>query len=268
MGMRADGANGGAAEDWAGQDDAQAAQKPKASEQEKPTVTPDLLMKGYSQQDEQWAGTDDQSTKDKDERTRYTWTDSPQHTWNMLFGSDEDKEKSKHLTEQKFANVGCTLTALSNGLSLTSPKNKATPKDVHERTGSFNTAFDETRFTDLSGQGKKVEARPFTDPKMERMDPVPIGSDKGREIIEKAKQSVEQGQPVLLGYTDNVGATGRHSILAVGTGKDGQLQVIDSWDGQKKSLDDALKTYPVKNPSFDYAYSMRNKSEPELNLNR
>jgi len=55
---------------------------------------------------------------------------------------------------------------------------------------------------------------------------------------------VEQGQPVLLGYTDNVGATGRHSILAVGTGKDGQLQVIDSWDGQKKSLHDALKLTP------------------------
>lgn len=267
MGMRADSANGGAAQDWADQDDAQAAQKPKASEQEKPTVTPDLLMRGYSQQDEQWAGTDDQSTKDKDERTRYTWTDSPQHSWNMLFGSDEDKEKSKQLTEQKFANVGCTLTALSNGLSLTSPKNKATPKDVHERTGSFNTAFDETRFTDLSGQGKKVEARPFTDPKMERMDPVPIGSDKGREIIEKAKQSVEQGQPVLLGYT-NEAQTGRHSILAVGTSEDGKLQVIDSWDGQKKSLDQALKDYEVDSPAFDYAYSMRNKSEAELKLNR
>jgi hypothetical protein len=71
-----------------------------------------------------------------------------------------------------------------------------------------------------------------------------------------------------MGALPRIGPARRHSILAVGTGKDGQLQVIDSWDGQKKSLDDALKTYPVKNPSFDYAYSMRNKSEPELNLNR
>jgi hypothetical protein len=216
----------------------------------KPTVVRDLSMardgnrsevnpakdqEGFAQKDVRWAGQDDDRTKNVDERTDYLWANDG----------------------KKFANVGCTVTALTNGLRIVNPTSNVTPDDAHRQKEPFNKAFSDTRFTDLSGQGKEVKGRWFNDPEIQQIDPVKVDSQEGQEIIDKVKQSLQQGEPVLLGFRNDPSNGQRHSVLAVGASEDGKLRVIDSWDGKVKSLDAAFATINATNPMFDYVYSMR-----------
>jgi hypothetical protein len=212
----------------------------------KPEVNPAKGQEGFAQKDARWAGKDDERTTNVDEKTEYLWNNEG----------------------QKFANVGCTVTSLTNGLRIANPASNATPDDAHKNNELFKTALRATRFTDLSGQGKEVKERWFNDPEIQQMKPVNVQSDEGKQITRRIKESLEQGQPVLLGFRNDPSNGQRHSVLAVGVSEDGKLRVIDSWDGQVKSLNAAFETIDAKNPAFDYAYAMRNQSKPELQLSK
>jgi hypothetical protein len=163
----------------------------------------------------------------------------------------------------KFSEIGCTLTALTNGLRIVNPNSGVTPGDTNALNRTFKSAFDDTRFTDLSGQNRSLSAQPFhvRGPDIQQLrPPVSVNGADGQQITARIRDSLQHGQPVLVGFRDASGSATRHSATAVGY-SNGQVQLLDSYTGKVMPMKDFLKTYGYPNAQFDYAYSMRHHTD-------
>jgi Peptidase_C39 like family len=158
----------------------------------------------------------------------------------------------------KISEIGCTLTAFTNGLNAAHPNANLSLRDANNLSQSFKDTLNNTTFTDLSGQNKRVYARDGQGPKIEQMNPVTISSPAGQTMVNSIRQSVKNGKPVLVGFRNSDGSQIRHSATAVGY-NNGQVQVMDSITGKVVPMNQFLQTYGYGKAQFDYAYSMSPK---------
>jgi hypothetical protein len=163
----------------------------------------------------------------------------------------------------KLPDVGCTMTAMTNGMNAAHPTGKAlTVIDANDLTTSFKDRFKATKFTDLSGQGKTITPRDGDAPKIELMKPVTVNSPAGQALQKEIQKSLASGKTVLVGLRsedgkDPKGKTGyRHSCTAVGY-KNGELQVLNSMTGTVIPMSQFAGRYAK--PQFDYAYSIEKR---------
>ncbi len=158
----------------------------------------------------------------------------------------------------KISEIGCTLTAFTNGLNAANPGASLSLRDANNLTQSFNETLQNTTFTDLSGQNKRVYGRNGQGPKIEQMSPVDVNSSAGSTMQQSIRNSLTNGNPVLVGFRNSDGSQTRHSATAVGY-SGGQIQILDAYTGKVVPMDKFLSTYGYDKPQFDYAYSMRAK---------
>jgi hypothetical protein len=199
---------------------------------------------GFSQQDSRWGSKD------------YTWAPGV-----PLLGIGAQKDD--------WATIGCTATAFTNGLRAVHPSSGLTPANAADLDSKFWQTARNTEFTDLSGQGKEVNMRNIENitrgitgyqqgPKMEQIKPVSVNSEAGEKLTDNIRRSLQEGNPVLVGFRNEGGGQIRHSSLAVGYDK-GQLQILDSETGKVMPMDKFLDAYGYKNAQYDYAYAMSAK---------
>jgi hypothetical protein len=199
---------------------------------------------GFSQQDSRWG--------DKE----YKWAPGV-----PLLGIGAQKGS--------WRDIGCTATAFTNGLRAVHPNSGLTPGNAADLDTKFWDTARNTRFTDLSGQGKQVNMRNIENstngvtgyqqgPKMEQIDPVAVNSKEGEELTDNIRRSLQEGDPVLVGFRNADGGQIRHSSLAVGYDK-GQLQILDSETGKVMPMDKFLQAYGYTDAKYDYAYAMSAK---------
>jgi hypothetical protein len=156
--------------------------------------------------------------------------------------------------------IGCTATALTNGLRAANPQSGITPANAAKLDEKFISTMKATQFSDLSGQGKQLYDRGGKEgPKIERMDPIQVSSSKGNDIVNKIRQSLQDRNPVLVGFRNGNGdGSIRHSSLAVGYAN-GQIQILDSETGKVGPMNTFLEKYGYTDAKFDYAYAMSKK---------
>jgi hypothetical protein len=169
----------------------------------------------------------------------------------------------------KWRDIGCTATAFTNGLRAVHPNSGLTPANSADLDSKFWQTARNTTFTDLSGQGKQVNMRDIENttsgitgyqqgPKMEQIKPVAVNSTEGKELTDNIRRSLQDRNPVLVGFRNADGSQIRHSSLAVGYDK-GQLQILDSETGKVMPMDKFLQAYGYTDAKYDYAYAMSAK---------
>ncbi|MDP3238010.1 MAG: hypothetical protein Q8N26_34785 [Myxococcales bacterium] len=155
---------------------------------------------------------------------------------------------------RSIGSVGCTMTALANGISGVIGR-QVTPLELNKS----NTLNFERNF------GVKLEL--LHGDKLKPRDQIRIGvsfdsqgnitGDSNTGILEKTKASLRQGKPVILGLTTATGkaATGkqfdRHSVIAYGISASGKILVYDpaiatsgsSYTASARTLDDTMRTW-------------------------
>jgi hypothetical protein len=228
-------------------------------------VKPGEHVAGYSQQDSRWGG------------LAYTWAPgTPKFDWGGRVKSWEGEVKGTWGDVKDAGGIGCTATAFTNGLRAVNPSSGVTPLNAAKLDNKFWNAVNATNFRDLSGQGRSVSNRAVENtlvarpngkqwgPGIEQMSPpVGINSQKGEQMVNEVRRSLQDGKPVLLGFrNDTPDANGqravRHSSLAVGYAN-GQIQILDSETGKVGPMDQFLRNYGYDTPQFDYAYEMSHK---------
>jgi hypothetical protein len=130
---------------------------------------------------------------------------------------------------QTIGQVGCTMTALANGLSAVVGRT-VTPKEINEKTTtkSFESAYGVKLETLYGGKLKPAKDRIA----VEFDSKGNISGDSSSGVLQKIRQSLQNGKPVIVGLTSSTGksTTGgydRHSVIAYGLSADGKILVYD-----------------------------------------
>jgi hypothetical protein len=194
---------------------------------------------------------------------------------------------------------GCTITGLTNALGDIA--NKAglpapSVRDTNQRNDNFLNVFNSAKFTNLLGNGEQIRRRQSDESKIpaqltqvsiagfssENKMRVPIADltkDKNSvlsaqmrpepPILKKVRDSLNQGNPVILGMTKNADvstrvandAWGRHTVVAIGIDKNNNIRIRDSADGSTITLKEAVAKWGDNN--IDMAYSVSAKTPAE-----
>jgi Peptidase_C39 like family len=152
-------------------------------------------------------------------------------------------EPYRWIPSRLFGDVGCTLTAATNLLNYTYPETngRLTPHMANVGSPLFRQAMRRTRLVDLSGNG------------VDRLDSfgrIRIDSARGDRLVERIRDSVLSGRPVVVGIAggDN-GTYPRHSLTAYGINSAGDVLVADPWleddngNAQLTTLNEAIEIH-------------------------
>ncbi len=219
-------------------------------------------IEGFSQQDKRWAS------------LPYTWAPGvpvlgigkQEGTWGDQLvlrqghGRNPTPVYDSNGVKQIRGGIGCTATALTNGLRAANPQSGITPANAAKLDEKFINTMKGTQFSDLSGQGKQIYDRGASQgPKIEQIKPVQVNSAAGKGLVSSIRQSLQDRNPVLVGFRNGNGdGSIRHSSLAVGYAN-GQIQILDSETGKVGPMNTFLEKYGYTDAKFDYAYAMSKK---------
>jgi hypothetical protein len=183
---------------------------------------------------------------------------------------------------------GCTITALTNVLGFSAAKSGlAAPsvRDTNARNNTFFKTFDATSFKDLTGNGYKIERRGLPSDSIAglsdkggKMSPIATLTKVGPKelkatmlaeprVLGEVRKSLEAGKPVLLGLSKNADQNtrvtkdgdgwGRHTVVAKGINAKGEIMVVDSADGQTRTLQKTVEMWGDNN--IDMAFEVDRK---------
>ncbi len=194
---------------------------------------------------------------------------------------------------------GCTITGLTNSLGHVANKTglpAPSVRDTNQRNDNFLNVFNAAKFTNLLGNGEQIRRRQSDESKIpaqltqvsiagfssENKMRVPIADlakDKNGvlsaqmrpepPILKKVRDSLNEGNPVILGMTKNADVStriandgwGRHTVVAIGIDKNNNIRIRDSADGSIITLKEAVAKWGDNN--IDMAYSVSAKSAAE-----